>query len=102
METTQQTTQKDAAKRKAYYLANKERLNERARHYYQVNKERAMEYNRKYKLENKEKLAQYDTAVIPCECGHSYMRKHRARHLKSKRHAARSERVENNPAPLTG
>ena len=46
-------------KQQAYYLANKERVKERAKQHYLENKEKAKERNRRWKQEHPEKAKEY-------------------------------------------
>jgi len=84
METTEPLTPQQ--KRRAYYLANRERYNERGKQYYAAHKEKALEYAKKYKQEHKERLTAYECEKLTCSCGMAYMRKHKARHERSKKH----------------
>jgi hypothetical protein len=86
---------------KQHYINNKERINERAKIYYNNNKEKFSKANKKWREANKDKKAEQDKiyyeknkdkiratmgAKEKCECGGSYQRSNRARHMKSKQH----------------
>ena len=67
---------------KAYERNNKEYLDEYRKEYRKNHKDEVKQYNKKYREANKDAL--YER--FNCECGGTYSKKHRARHLKSKMH----------------
>ncbi|MDR3550399.1 MAG: hypothetical protein P4L31_03230 [Candidatus Babeliales bacterium] len=86
---------------KKHYIDNKEKHNEYYRDYYVNNKDKVCEANKKWRSENRDQKSKIDKAYYEnnkaniratmsakeeCECGGSYQRSNRARHMKSKQH----------------
>lgn len=77
-------------------IKSKAEINEQKRQYIEDRKEEYKEYNRKYREEHKEKLKEYRRKYenedekrhvsIICDCGGSYMPRHKSTHLKTKKH----------------
>ena len=63
---------------KEYTIANKEKISEQEKEYRQANIEKIIEYQKEYRQANKEN--------IHCECGSSFSRLNKNRHLKSQKH----------------
>ena len=63
---------------KKYKQANKEKISEKGKEYRQANKEKIKEKKKEYRQANKEN--------IHCECGSSFSRLNKNRHLKSQKH----------------
>ena len=63
---------------KEYYQFHKEESKLNSFEYSQSHKEKLVEYNKKYRLDH--------TQPIICECGGSYVSRHKSVHLKTKKH----------------
>jgi hypothetical protein len=87
--------------RKDYYESNKDYIAEQTKIYRDNHKAEMKEYNERYRDENKEvisqkkseyreknadKIKQYSNTLIVCECGSTYMRTNKSRHLKTEKH----------------
>lgn len=74
-----------------HYQDNKEAILEQKKQYHQDNKGRKKEYNKQYREANKEKIREKKSKKFNCECGNTYTRGHKARHMKTKIHKAHIE-----------
>ena len=90
-------------KKKKYRDENKEKINEKAKKKYDENKEKINEKNKKYYDENKDKINEkkkkyYDenkdklNKKITCECGSIVSKHHIAKHLRTLKHIAYTEK----------
>jgi hypothetical protein len=68
--------------KKEYYIENKEQIKEKCKEYRIEHKEKIKEKNKEYRIENKEKIDE----KITCECGSTYIKRHKCRHIKTKKH----------------
>jgi len=80
---------------KKYYEKNKEKLMDNHKIYYNENKDKYSEYNKKYYESHKEILC----SKIQCECGITFAKKNKARHLKSITHLAYEKGLAKNTNP---
>jgi ribosome-interacting GTPase 1 len=71
---------------KEYREINTEKKAEYLKEWYETNKEKIKEHNREYYEENKEKIKERSDKHFDCECGGSYTKHNKSRHLKSKKH----------------
>jgi len=69
---------------KKYYKKNKEYLLKESKKRYVINKEKNSEYCKEYYEKHKKKL----NKNYECECGGKFTYKHKASHLKTKKHQA--------------
>jgi len=86
--------------RKEWYENNKEHVKEycknnkeHAKEYYETNKESIAEKQKEYYKNNKDKIDERQCEVIICECGFSYTRQNKARHMKSQKHIKLMENI---------
>ena len=90
----QANKEKIKEKIKEHYQANKEKIKEKIKEYVQANKEKIIEYQKEYRQANKEKIKEkkkeyyqeYRQEQITCECGSTFNRHNKNRHLKTKKH----------------
>jgi hypothetical protein len=80
--------EKIAERGRLYREKNKEKITEDAKLYYQKNKEKEAERGRLYREKNKERIKAHYGKKYICECGGKYIHAHKARHLRSKKHQA--------------
>jgi hypothetical protein len=74
---------------KQYRAKNKEKVNDTERQYRAKNKERISAYQTEYKAENKERILKQRSERVTCDvCGTTTPRREKARHGRSKKHAA--------------
>jgi hypothetical protein len=86
---------------KKYWLANKERIVARSKEYYKENREKKLEYSKaynanhkvekqeylkKYRETNKEALKLKKQEQITCECGKTFTKSCKSKHLSSQNH----------------
>jgi hypothetical protein len=75
---------------KEYYQQHAEEIKERMKEYNQQHaeeiKENYKEYYQQHAEEIKERMKEYSAVRINCECGTSYTRNNKTRHLQSKKH----------------
>jgi len=73
----------DLNNKREYYKQNKEILLEKNKAYYEKNKKwlNIQSYEK-----NKDKRKEWRSCVVECECGKTYTKGHKARHIKSKYH----------------
>jgi hypothetical protein len=69
-------------KSKEYYEENKEIILEKFKEYREKNKDKNKEYLKLYREKNKDILSQQ----FECECGGTYLQRHKKRHEESKKH----------------
>jgi len=69
-----------------YYETHKESIKLMVKTYSQVHSNEIKLKKKAYAVENMEKLKLHRTEVMHCECGNTYTRHHKARHLQSKKH----------------
>ena len=67
---------------KSYRENNRELLREKARQYHNENKEQRSEYKRNRKQQHPELYKE----IMTCECGHSFQRQQKNRHIKTQKH----------------
>ena len=72
--------------KKQYYQDNKEYFKEKARQNREENKERDIQQSKEYYEKNKDRINEERKEKMTCECGVSFTKHHKARHLKSKYH----------------
>jgi len=77
---------KIAEQKQKYYEQNKDKILEQHQKYYEENKDKISEQHQKYREENKDKINQKALEKFTCECGGRYTFKHKAHHLKTKKH----------------
>lgn len=90
-----------AEKRAEYKKENREVLNEKAKEYYEKHKGNVLEKSKVYRdnnkeilsnrgkewrQKNKEKIAEKTKIKITCECGSTFRKAEKSRHIKSKKH----------------
>ena len=80
-------TKEELLKREAYYIKTLQCVNKvvplrSKKEYREDTKEHIKEYSKQYYEMNKEKLFQ----KIECECGSTYIYKHKSRHIKTQKH----------------
>ena len=71
---------------KEYIKNNKESIKQYQSQYRENNKEHLQQYQSQYRENNKEHLQQYQKDICICECGKTYTKGHKQRHLKSTYH----------------
>ena len=71
---------------KNYYQNNKQKLLEQVKQYNEKNKDIISERKKKHYQANKERFAEERKETMTCECGMSFTKQHRARHIKSQHH----------------
>ena len=73
---------------KEYYDVNKEKIFKNMKEYrdVNVNKEKMKEYLKEYRQANKEKIKEQMKEQITCECGSTFNRSCKARHLRTAKH----------------
>jgi hypothetical protein len=71
---------------KVYYWNNKEQLNKINKEYRTENKQQLKIKKREYNRINKEQINKKRSVKCECECGKSYTKRHKARHMKTKYH----------------
>ena len=78
---------------KEYNEANKDKIKEKNKEYNEANKDKIKEYRKEYNEANKDKIKEYREVnkdkikqIINCECGLSFQKDNKARHIKSKKH----------------
>ncbi len=76
------STEKDIIRWKSYRENNRELLREKARQYYTDNKDKELAYDRNRRQEHPELYKE----IMTCDCGHTYQRQHKSRHIKTKKH----------------
>ena len=72
--------------KKQYYQDNKEYFKEKARQNRDENKERNNQKSRVYYQKNKDKIKEDRKEQMTCECGITFTKQHKSRHLKSLYH----------------
>ena len=77
-------------KQKIYNLNNIEKIKIRKNNYYIKNKEIIKEKDKIYKNKNKDIINNKRKEICNCECGFTYTKSNKARHLKSKKHQSNS------------
>ena len=80
--------EEEKEKRKQRYENNKEATLEQNKKWRDEHKQEQKEYFNYYRENNKEKISLRAKEIIECECGFTYTRHHKSRHLKTKRHQA--------------
>ena len=90
-------------KQRQYHHKNKERISVRSKmyreknsvtlratkiEYYNKHKQKLAAQNKKYREINKDRLRAQKSEKIVCDCGLTYTRGHKSRHLRTKRHLA--------------
>lgn len=76
-------TQKES--KKEYYEKNK-------KEYYEKNKTKILEKRKEYRNKNKNLINKKQKEICNCECGFTYTKRNKARHLKTKKHQSNSAR----------
>ncbi len=76
------SSEKDLIRWKTYRENNRELLSEKTRQYYIKNREKELEYDRNRKKTHPELY----TAIMTCECGHTFQRQQKYRHIKTQKH----------------
>lgn len=71
-----------------YYQDNKAVFQEKHTQYYENNRDTIIDYNKELYKSKKIYINQYQSTVIECECGHSYTRSNRARHMRTAKHTS--------------
>jgi len=71
---------------KEYRENNKEYKKKTNKEYHENNKKKLNEYSSKYRQKNKEILNKKSKEKFNCICGGQYIKAHKSRHLKSKKH----------------
>ena len=74
--------------KKKWYEDHKEEQLAKQKEKYEENKEVILERNRIYRENNQDKIEAQACQVIKCECGNTYTRQNKNRHLNSKTHQA--------------
>lgn len=74
--------------KKQYRLDNKYTIKEKDRQYHLENRDKLNEKSKKYRKDNKDILNEKKREKFNCECGSTFTRSHKSRHLKSKKHLA--------------
>ena len=82
--------------KKKHYQENKEDILAKQKEDYENHKEVKLERNRLYRENNKEKIKAQACQVINCECGNTYTRQNKNRHLNSQKHQAYLKQQEEN------
>jgi hypothetical protein len=72
--------------KKEHYEDNKEHIKEYKKKWYDENKEEVLEKQKQYQQENKEAIAEKRNQKYTCECGGRYTLRHKAQHMKTKKH----------------
>lgn len=67
---------------KEYREQNKDKIKDKWKEYYDNNKDKINEKRKEYREQNKDKLNE----KFKCECGGCYILRHKAKHLKTKKH----------------
>ena len=76
-------------KKKEYRENNKELLCEKSKKHYQKNKEHILEYQKEYASNNKDKISKRYVEwniIITCECGSTYKKRNKSKHIITKKH----------------
>ena len=76
------------AKKQKYYYKNKTCIRRKQMIYKEKNKETIREIGKAYRRKNRDKIHQHKSEKIVCDCGITYTRGHKSRHLRTKRHLA--------------
>lgn len=71
---------------KEWIEENKEQIAEQKKEYYEQNKDKIKEQRKEYWENNKEQIAEKGKIKITCECGSTFRKAEKNRHLKSKKH----------------
>ena len=87
------TTKEDQLQRERYWVeyygdraVNRKIPGRTRKEYYQQHEAQIKEQMKKYYQQHKEQQKEYNAVRINCECGTSYRRNHKSRHLQSKTH----------------
>jgi len=73
-------------KHNEYRKNNRKILNQKQKEYAEKNKEKLAKYKKEYTQKNKEKIAEKGKIKTTCECGSTFIKNMKARHLKTKKH----------------
>jgi len=99
----QENKERIAIRDKKYHQDNRDTILEKHKVYYQINKDKIIDDNKKYREKNKEKIAErkrlyrekhkerikeHKGKKYNCECGGKYTHDHKAGHLRTKKHQA--------------
>ena len=71
---------------KQNYETNKENIKAKSREYHNNNKEKCNARSREYRAKHKKELNAKAKQKYQCECGGRYIKTHKARHLRTKKH----------------
>lgn len=71
---------------KEYYEQNRDKHSNNMKEYYEQNKDKLLGKMKEYREKNKEELRKFKLQKYTCECGGSYVRCHKATHMRSLKH----------------
>jgi len=73
-------------KRSSYYQANKDKEKRMHQEYVDRNRDKIRKYDREWRKKNKDRLANKRKMKTLCECGSSFRKSDRAKHLRTEKH----------------